>query len=108
MRGDAERLDDMREAAERAIRFTSGRRRADLERDDLLLLGLVKSIEIVGEAAAHLSEATKARFPDVPWPDVIAMRHRLVHGYFAWNHDIVWDTATRSLPELLRQLGAAR
>lgn len=70
----------------------------------MLLLGLVKSVEIIGEAAARVSEQTREAYPDVAWADIIGMRNRLVHAYFDWNRDIIWQTVQRSLPELVTQL----
>jgi len=104
MRDDAQLIDDMIEASERAIRFIAGRTRDDLEHDDMLLLSLVKSVEIIGEAAARISEQTRHAYPDVAWADIIGMRNRLVHGYFDWNRDIIWRTVQRSLPELITRL----
>jgi len=65
MRDDARLIQDMIEASERAMRFVQGRTREDLEHDDMLLLSLVKSIEIIGEAAARLGEQARHQYPDV-------------------------------------------
>ena len=104
MRSDDQRIADMIEASERAMRFVADRTRADLEHDDMLLLGLVKSVEIIGEAAARVSEQTREAYPDVAWADIIGMRNRLVRTCFDWNRDIIWQTVQRSLPELVTQL----
>jgi len=58
--GDAVRLRHMLDAAKEAIGFARGRTRADLDSDRQLVLALVKAIEIVGEAANQVSEATRA------------------------------------------------
>jgi uncharacterized protein with HEPN domain len=79
-------------------RFIAGRKRADLETDDQL--AIVKSIEIVGEAAAHVGAAVRAELPEIPWPEVVGMRNHLIHSYFDIDNDRVWDTATKELPKL--------
>jgi len=55
----------------------------------------------VGEAAARVSTAFRARHPDVPWRQIIGMRHRIVHDYLDVDFDIVWDVANADFPALL-------
>ena len=81
-------------------RFIAGRSRADLEDDEQLALAIVKSIEIAGEAAAHVGVDVRAQLPGIPWPKVVGMRNHLIHSYFAIDNDRVWDTATEDLPKL--------
>ncbi|HXH40821.1 MAG TPA: HepT-like ribonuclease domain-containing protein [Thermoanaerobaculia bacterium] len=97
---DIERLRHIVESAERVERFIAGRMRADLEGDDQLALAIVKSIEMVGEAAAHVGIAVRAELPEIPWPKVVGMRNHLIHSYFDIDNDRVWDTATEDLPKL--------
>lgn len=94
----------MIEAAEEALAFVQGRRRADLEQDRMLCLALTRALEIVGEAAAQMSAAGRAEIPGVPWQQVVGMRNRLVHAYFDINLDILWDTVELALPPLLAEL----
>lgn len=54
-------------------------------------------IVIIGEAAAQVSEATRAALSDLPWRQIIAMRNRLVHHYFKVDLDLVWDVAANDL-----------
>ncbi len=85
-------------------RISAGRKRADLDRDRMLVLSLVKCIEIVGEAASRVSEATQAEVPALPWADIVGMRHRLIHAYYDVDHDRVWDTVSEDLPMLIEAL----
>ena len=62
---------------------------------------MVKCIEIVGEAATQTTTVTRAAMPEIPWPSIVAMRHRLVHAYFDIDHDRVWDTVNCDLPPLV-------
>jgi len=94
------------EAAETALEFVSGRERADLDSDRMLLFALIRAIEVIGEAAGQLSEATRSEAPDIPWPLIVSMRNRLIHAYFDINHDMVWKTANDELLQLLPQLKA--
>jgi len=85
------RLDHAREAAE-MIRH---RTRADLDMDRMLNLALVRLMEVVGEAAAHMPEEFRSRHPDVPWRDVADSRHRLIRGYDTVDFDILWLVLNR-------------
>jgi len=82
----------MLDAANDAMAFVRGKKRSDLDNERLLVLGLMKAIEIIGEAASRISDETCAQLPDVPWPDVIGMRNRLVRGYYDINLNILWKT----------------
>lgn len=75
---DRVRLRHMLDAAREARAFVEGRARQDLDEDRQLALSLVKLIEIIGEAATSLSDQTRREIPDLPWPDMIGMRHRLI------------------------------
>ncbi len=103
-RGDSLRLRHMLDAARDAIEFARGRSRRDLETDRMFALALVKCIEIIGEAAAAVSEDFQRNNNSIPWVDIVGMRHRLVHGYFAVDMDRVWDTVSVDLPPLMAEL----
>ncbi len=98
------RLRHMLEAAQAAVQAAEGRSRSDLDADQVWMLGLVKCIEIIGEAAARISESTRVKLPQIPWTQMIGMRNRLVHVYFDVDRDLVWDTIIIDLPLLIEQL----
>lgn len=106
MQADEARLRHMLDAANDAVAFVRGRSRQDLDQDRQLVLALVKSIEIIGEAAARISESVKDDHPEIPWPSVVAMRNRLIHAYFDVDATLVWDTVSDDLPTLVAQLNA--
>ena len=58
----------------------------------------------IGEATRMISEDFKNAHPEVPWAVMKQMRNILVHSYMQTNMDIVWDTAAKDVPELVRQL----
>ena len=101
---DRVRLQHMVEAAQCAIGFVSDRKRADLDRDRMLLFAVTRAIEIVGEAAAKISEETRAAHGGIPWKAIVGMRNRLVHAYFDINADVVWQTVTVEIPQVLPEL----
>ena len=103
---DAIRMRHMLDARE-AIEFTQGRTRVDLNSDRKLVLALVKDVEIIGEAAYQVSQTERNQLPNIPWDDIIGMRHRLVHAYFDINLDILWRTVQDDPPPLIAELERA-
>jgi uncharacterized protein with HEPN domain len=69
-----------------------------------LQLTLVKEIEIIGEAANRVSSALQRETPQIPWADIIGMRHRLIHAYADVNLSVVWTTVTGDFPVLVLHL----
>lgn len=105
-RDDATLLRDMIAAARAAIHDIEGMPRADFGADPVRGLGLVKCVEIVGEAAGRLSPAFRDRHAELPWGRIVGMRNRLVHAYFEVDDDQIWTTLTQDLPPLLARLEA--
>ena len=103
-RDDTLRLQDMLTAAHDARAFAAGKTEADLSHDKQLTLALLKCIEIIGEAATRVGEDTRAKYPALPWADMIGMRNRLVHIYFDIDLSLLWTTITDDLPVLIREL----
>jgi uncharacterized protein with HEPN domain len=103
---DRVRILHMIDAADAVAQFVAGRSHADLEQDRMLLFALAHAIEILGEAANKVSPEARAAAPQVPWAAIVAMRNRLIHGYFDINTTIVWKTATVEVPELVPLLRA--
>lgn len=98
------RLLHMRDYAQKAVAMVEGQTRDDLDGDEKLRLALTHLVELIGEAARQVPAEVQARYPEIPWPKVIGMRHRLIHGYDFVDYDILWDTITGSLPGLVETL----
>ncbi|MDN3505830.1 MAG: DUF86 domain-containing protein [Simkaniaceae bacterium] len=101
---DYVRLKHMLDSTKAILSFTKGRRRGSLDNDRLLLSGVLRELEIIGEAAGRISDKTKKEFPEVPWKELVGMRNRLIHAYFDVDHDIIWNTIRKYLPTFLKQL----
>jgi len=80
MRSDRITMLDMLSHAREAVDLLGDRNRAALERDRVLQLALTRLVEIIGEAANRVSAETQRQHPDIPWPAIIGMRNRLIHG----------------------------
>ena len=101
---DAIRLRHILDAANDALSFIENKNRSSLDNDRQLVLALVKTVEIIGEAASQLSDETKEKLPLIPWQKIIGMRNRLVHAYFDINLDILWKTVADGLWPLLDEI----
>ena len=99
MRPDRARLGDILEANGK-IREQLPSTVEELMASELLQVWVVYHLQVIGEAANNLSPGLVAAHPDVPWQDVIALRHILVHRYFGIDPAIVWRLVTEDLPAL--------
>jgi uncharacterized protein with HEPN domain len=101
---DLTRLKHIRDSAAEALSFVNNRTREDLDHDRMLSLALVRLIEIMGEAANHVSESCQAKYFQIPWRQIIGMRNRMIHAYFDVDLDIIWQVITQDLGSLLSEL----
>ncbi len=94
----------MLDAAKETITFAKNKKRSDLYASRMLALSIVKSIEIIGEAASTVTKQSREKHKEIPWANIVAMRNRLIHVYFDIDLDRVWDTVTDDLPPLIATL----
>ena len=100
-------LGHMREFIGEIGEFLHGRSYQDFASDRMLQLAVVKSIENIGEAARRLTRdhpEIAARYPNIPWSELIATRNRLTHVYDNINLPFVWEIVESELPILLAAL----
>jgi len=70
----------------------------------LLQDGVIRQIEIIGEAVRHISKDTRKKYREIPWQDIAGMRDKLIHDYFGVDIEKVWDTAREDLSVLKEQV----
>ncbi|HSS51932.1 MAG TPA: DUF86 domain-containing protein [Thermoanaerobaculia bacterium] len=99
MRRDEQRLQDILEAISKIEKFAREGRTA-FEEDERTQVWMVHHVQIIGEAARALSEGFLSRHSDIPWAQIVGMRHILVHDYFGIDLDEVWSVVERDLPVL--------
>jgi uncharacterized protein with HEPN domain len=102
--GDLLYLGHMLDASLQAIAKVQGKTREEFDEDDNLRLALTHLIQMIGEAARRVSTESQEKLSQIPWSDIIKMRHKLVHDYLDVDFDVVWEVVTVDLPELVAQL----
>jgi len=99
VRSDRLYLEDILSAIAEIRRYLPSDR-ADFDANPLLQSHILRHVQIVGEAAFRISQATKDQNPQIPWRQIAGMRHVLVHDYFRVDWDIVFKTARDHVPAL--------
>ncbi len=93
-------LSEIIDAIEAIEEYTAGITEDEFGRRRLIQDGVVRRIEIIGEAARQLPQEVKDQYANVPWIDIVGMRNRVIHEYFGGRIDRVWNAVQRDLPEL--------
>lgn len=93
-------LRDMLEAATLATQFVIGLHFDQFEANVEKQFAVVRALEIIGEASRQIPEEVHARYPDIPWSDMIGMRNVVIHAYFGVDLEVIWRTVQEDLPVL--------
>lgn len=101
---DRERLEHIVEAITRILNYCKTGEIEELEKDSLQFYGIVKNIEIIGEAVYKLTSAFRSNHPQTPWDAISKMRHVLVHDYYQIDEEQVWNVIHSDLRVLREQI----
>lgn len=93
-------LQDISESCEKIVRFTAGLSKPGLIGDVRTYDAVVRNLEIIGEAAKHISENLRKQIPDIDWRKAAGLRDMLAHVYFGIDNDILWDVVQNKVPQL--------
>ena len=72
--------------------------------DENLRLALIHLVQVIGEAAGRVSREFTTSHSEIPWENIVGMRHKAVHDYLGVDEDIVWKVVTEDLPNLVEAL----
>lgn len=97
-RDDAVYVQDVLDAIHQIETYLAGLSYDDFLGNRLVQDGVAHQLEIIGEASRNLSQGFRDRYLGLPWQDIIGMRNRIAHAYFAIDLRSVWDTARLDLP----------
>lgn len=104
MRRDDAYLLDILIAARRARRFLEDLTWEEFVDSELHQDAVMRPLAIIGEAARQVSQETRDAHPELPWPQMVGMRNRLIHEYFRVDLATVWETVKNDLPPLIAAL----
>lgn len=98
--GDRQRLLHILESIEEIERYTTKANFETFLGNSMMRFASIKQIEIIGEAANYITDATKSKFTDIQWRQIIGLRHILVHEYFGVDSNLIWQIIANDIPKL--------
>ena len=93
-------LKDIIDAMEAVEKFIEGMDFPAFQSDDLISSAVIRKFEIIGEAAKHIPDDMRIKYPRIPWREMAGMRDRLIHFYFGIKYDLVWHTIKDIIPNV--------
>lgn len=103
-KADTAYLKHIRDAISRIEEYTKAVSYDNFIKNNLIQDGVIRQLEIIGEATKRLSTELKNKYPQIPWKDVAGMRDKLIHNYFGVDIDAVWDTVKKDIPTLKEEI----
>jgi uncharacterized protein with HEPN domain len=93
-------LEDILGAIEKIEEYSKDVSFVELNENQLLLDAILYNLQIIGEAAKHISDDIKKKHPDVEWRKIAGLRDIVAHEYIGISLEIVWDILQNKLPSL--------
>jgi len=97
-------LNHILDAIKKIEKYIQGIDEQAFKENDLVQDGVIRQIEIVGEAVKRLSNEWTSQYPHIPWQDIAGMRDKLIHNYFGVDIDTVWLTVEKDIPDLKEEI----
>ena len=97
-------LNHILDAIKKIEKYIQGIDEEAFKKNDLVQDGVIRQIEIIGEAVKRLSDDLTSQSAHVPWQDVAGMRDKLIHDYFGVDIDTVWLTVKKDIPDLKEEI----
>ncbi|MFU8773164.1 MAG: DUF86 domain-containing protein [Anaerolineales bacterium] len=85
---------------EDAEMFISGQTFDDFTLDKKTVNAVIRSIEVIGEAAKNIPEGVREKYPIIPWKEMAGMRDKVIHFYFGVDLELVWISVKESIPSI--------
>lgn len=95
---------DILESIEKIEKYISNISYEEFISDEKTKDAVIRNLEIIGEAANKIPEEIQKKYTEIPWFQIIALRNRLIHGYFIVDYNIVWEIVQKDLPELKKKI----
>jgi len=98
------RVEDIISAIEKIFAFTKDADFDAFVANEMAVDAVIRNLEIIGEAARHIPAEIEAKYPDIGWVEMRAIRNILIHEYFGVDVAIIWHTVQTDLSPLLPNL----
>ena len=101
-------LEDIENACRKIVRYTEGREREDVLRDEMRFEAVLFNLHVIGEAVKSLPDELRQRYDTIPWREIAGLRDFVAHAYFALDLDILWNAIREEVPLLLARIEQLR
>jgi len=96
--------DDIISAIKKIEKYIENKNITVLKNDELLIDGITRNLEIIGEAVKNIPTVVRNKYPDVEWKKIAGLRDILAHEYFGVDVDVLWDIVKNKLPALKEKI----
>ncbi|MFH1442117.1 MAG: DUF86 domain-containing protein [Candidatus Omnitrophota bacterium] len=97
-------LDDIVIAIKKIEKYSRNLSLQRLKKESLIIDGIARNLEIIGEAAKNIPHTVKENYPDIEWKKIAGLRDILAHEYFGIDIDVLWDIVKNKLPDLKKKV----
>lgn len=97
-------LQDILTSIERIAEYVDNLTFETFENDQKTVDAVIRNLEIIGEAARNIPESLTEKYPDVPWPEMVSMRNKVIHEYSGVDVETLWKTIQEDLSALKEQV----
>ena len=97
-------LNDILKSIQKIQKYTKGKTYDDFIQNDLLVDGVVRNLEVIGEAVKNIPASFRKKYSSIEWRKIAGLRDILIHEYFGIDYEILWDIVKNKIPELENQM----
>jgi uncharacterized protein with HEPN domain len=97
-------LSEIQSAALEVLEFTEGMSKDDVIADRKTKNAVIRSLEVMGEAAKGIPQTIRDKHPEIPWKEICGMRDVLIHQYFGINEDRLWEAIEKRVPAIVADI----
>lgn len=99
-------LNDILKSVRKIQKYTEGKVYDDFIENDLLVDGVIRNLEVIGEAVKNIPAGFRKKYPFVEWKSIAGLRDILIHEYFGIDYELLWDIVENKIPSLGKQIEA--